>query len=1242
MRVETGFCSRRASLFEGLGNDVYLIGASYGDVQVGASGRNVVISRSTDFGKTWGRPSVLFAGTLLNATGRKSYGCAPTPVIRATDGRIYREFDNTLGINLIMTKEPVTPSTDLLSADSWMETTAAPFVPEKMVPRGYVPPILCRGGRGKCIASGCAAPNCGCNCFTAMEGNVVQAPNGTMFAILRFDGQSNYTYNKAVVFRRERDNANPAGRMIFSQMIDFPSTSSKFTIRKHPHDGHYYTLSTAVTSAAIAGASQCASWNTPNCQKTIAARNHLVLARSSDLVKWHSCETLLTDDTGFGLLDSARFTGFQYVDWVFDRRISSTIHYAVRTGYRGSNTYHNANRLTVKSIQRISWLCSWTDQFSDVGEGWCRPTANFTNAGTGLTTRDCAFRCLQSSRCAAFAMNVQCALYPSFPTNTSGHGGFRCFGKLQGPSDFAPRRSYGQMKLDDDTAKLAIYWKGNNIAHNISLARAVAARGFTHAVLSLNEADNCSAPVHLLCAAGLQSFIDVSQYMRPHSPWTNASAFKAGRTRLQAQVRTMGRCGAGVSEDIEIAAFPKIRYSADGSVIQRSSDFADLDYRIGNVVSPTALWPNFLNWPSRGAHQLADRSRISIQEIQFNLPKVVLDTSTGSNLDPEEGQASTQKKDYRGTMIEFPTADGVQEVAQIFTANTAQLTKLELTIERLGPNHTQDFLVAPLNYFVVGLGSDGQPDMSKPILCAKPAFAAQVTISTPCALLPQELGLGPQHVALYLNPEEANLTIGAQYAVVLQCEGLRKPGGSWFGVQTTQALHKSDLVQLNGSHWTTVPNMALAMKLSTPGLPRSRFRPNQLHSDWVQFQAWMNAMFVKEYRNILGSSGKVMIYSGYADAQYVRWSGNYFGLVDQSYGVNWNMLSEAGLDIAVCGYGVDLSRMDATKTLLRRSSQLVCGCGNLNNCIAGAAPKTTINFTAGQKLFSEIMHVCDGVMEWYAGPFSADPGYSADDDRGAMGLADLKARGDRHNASTATAAPAAVPPEHHGRAQPGVTTIALLDHGAACDGVRTDTEAFVSALAAAGAAVSAGAELVEVHVPSHRTCLTGPFNITSNSTTLFLEEGSTVKAADDPSLWPRGWPLPTFGPHELFSSFVGLYSVRGSGVAGPGSLDMNGGAWHGGRLDPRNDYKNLPKFLTVHDCADVHIRGVSLLNGANWNIHLVFSTNCSVDGVRIVTPFKGTDGIDVDSSTHIQITNVFVHNGDDCTTSISIMIINLD
>ena len=198
--------------------------------------------------------------------------------------------------------------------------------------------------------------------------------------------------------------------------------------------------------------------------------------------------------------------------------------------------------------------------------------------------------------------------------------------------------------------------------------------------------------------------------------------------------------------------------------------------------------------------------------------------------------------------------------------------------------------------------------------------------------------------------------------------------------------------------------------------------------------------------------------------------------------------------------------------------------------------------------------------------------------------------------------------------------ISLLDHGAACDGVRPDTAAFRSAFRAAGVAVQGGGNVgVIVRVPANRTCLTGPFNITSDRTTLYIEAGSAIKASDDPALWPRGWPLPTYGPGILWSSFIGLYSVNGSGIDGEGTLDMNGAAWHGGRLDPQNDYRNLPKFVTVHTSVHTRIRGVSLLNGANWNVHVVYSTHCSVDNVRIVTPFRGTDGVDVDSSTHVVV-----------------------
>eukprot|EP01052_Picozoa_sp_SAG31_P045257 SAG31_NODE_8194_length_1498_cov_2.135811_2_plen_418_part_01 len=211
-------------------------------------------------------------------------------------------------------------------------------------------------------------------------------------------------------------------------------------------------------------------------------------------------------------------------------------------------------------------------------------------------------------------------------------------------------------------------------------------------------------------------------------------------------------------------------------------------------------------------------------------------------------------------------------------------------------------------------------------------------------------------------------------------------------------------------------------------------------------------------------------------------------------------------------------------------------------------------------------------------------------------------------------------------------SISLFDHGATCDGHTPDTAAFRKAFAAAEAAVRGAEVRAEVRVPASRKCVTGPFNI-SNRTTLYLELGSTVKATDDPTSWAVAGavhPWPTYGPNRRLSAFVGLFFVHQSGIAGPGSLDMNGEAWHGGRLDPKNDYRNLPHFVVVYASSDVLLQSVLLLNGACWNVHLYRSTRCTVDGVTIKTPFKGTDGIDVDSSSHVSITNTVISNGDDC------------
>ena len=131
---------------------------------------------------------------------------------------------------------------------------------------------------------------------------------------------------------------------------------------------------------------------------------------------------------------SARYTGFHYVDWVFD---GDDIVFAVRAGYRGSNTYHNANRLAVKRLSNYAGACApWQDKYRAVGGGWCRPVDGFVPAGSGMSDRDCAQACTVSPSCAGFAnggipsqASQSCALYPSTPTSSAKTGGFTCYAK---------------------------------------------------------------------------------------------------------------------------------------------------------------------------------------------------------------------------------------------------------------------------------------------------------------------------------------------------------------------------------------------------------------------------------------------------------------------------------------------------------------------------------------------------------------------------------------------------------------------------------------------------------------------------------------------------------------------------------------------------------------------------------------------------------------------------------------------
>lgn len=142
----------------------------------------------------------------------------------------------------------------------------------------------------------------------------------------------------------------PTKTLKFQQFLDGPFSGSKFVIRRdYSSSGSgsgsasdlYYAVSTNVTAKAVASG-------------TISARNNLVFSVSSDLLHWRVCKTLLHDDTGFSAADSARFTGFEYPDWVFD---GADIVVGIRTAYRGAVGAGSSNRMTSLRIVGYRAAC---------------------------------------------------------------------------------------------------------------------------------------------------------------------------------------------------------------------------------------------------------------------------------------------------------------------------------------------------------------------------------------------------------------------------------------------------------------------------------------------------------------------------------------------------------------------------------------------------------------------------------------------------------------------------------------------------------------------------------------------------------------------------------------------------------------------------------------------------------------------------------------------------------------------
>jgi hypothetical protein len=253
---------------------------------------DLLLYRSTDGGATWDGPAVI-------APGR--YHKAPVPVIEHR-GRLWTCVELQTGgwpagFESVACSVPL--DADPLESANWTIGEPLAYDPASL-PEGWT---VERKDQGY------------------LEGNAVEAPDGRLLNILRYNTVP-YA-NKAIVLEISEDGRSQR----FERVIDFPGGMTKFTIARHPETGVYWSLVNPVTIPDRPG-----------------MRSVLSLASSTDLIRWTLHGDVLRDDSPWAV----QYTGFKYVDWLFD---GPDLLAACRMGFNGARNFHDANYLTFHRIE---------------------------------------------------------------------------------------------------------------------------------------------------------------------------------------------------------------------------------------------------------------------------------------------------------------------------------------------------------------------------------------------------------------------------------------------------------------------------------------------------------------------------------------------------------------------------------------------------------------------------------------------------------------------------------------------------------------------------------------------------------------------------------------------------------------------------------------------------------------------------------------------------------------------------
>src|SRR5664280_1001107 len=241
----------------------------------------------------------------------------------------------------------------------------------------------------------------------------------------------------------------------------------------------------------------------------------------------------------------------------------------------------------------------------------------------------------------------------------------------------------------------------------------------------------------------------------------------------------------------------------------------------------------------------------------------------------------------------------------------------------------------------------------------------------------------------------------------------------------------------------------------------------------------------------------------------------------------------------------------------------------------------------------------------------------------------------------------------------------ITDFGAVSDGKTVNTKAIQSAIDKCAASKKGGMLVIP-----QGTFLSGAIFL-KQGVNLLVEKDGVLKGTTNPDDYPQiqsRWE----GTEEMYTaSFVNAEGVTGLTISGEGTIDGSGEEWvtnnpyrrppaapgaasaataaavpmmtpppapaaaasPAARPAPSaGQRRGRPRLIGLQNSKDVLVSGLNLHNQAVWCLFVLYSQDVEIDGVKITAEHNipSSDGIDIDSSKHVHITNVFIDDNDDC------------